>query len=42
MIANMRTAGNITKAGLGTIATGAGAIIGGQAFLKGKKDSRSL
>lgn len=42
MIANMRNAGNNAKAGITTIATGAGAIIGGQAFLKGKKDSRSI
>ena len=42
MIANMRNAGNIAKAGVGAVATGAGAIIGGHAFLKGKKDSRSI
>lgn len=42
MIANMRNAGNVAKAGVGAVATGAGAIIGGQAFLKGKKDTRSI
>jgi len=37
MIANMRTAGNITKLGFTTALTGVGVVLGGTNFLKAKK-----
>jgi hypothetical protein len=37
VVANMRTAGNITKLGLTTALTGVGVVAGGTSFLKAKK-----
>ena len=39
VIANMRTAGNITKLGFATAITGVGVALGGTSFLKAKKQS---